>query len=90
MRERNRVAPVFDMTFTQPLAIPHGQGAIVVRSVRQAIDWIEGPGRRRIAPRTRDIAWRLRDAQHTRSQKHADDASDSLAHALAAEGVLDR
>ncbi|HJQ58385.1 MAG TPA: hypothetical protein VJ890_15865 [Vineibacter sp.] len=81
---------VGDVSFSRPVAVPARDGHVTLRSAQQALDWIDRQQRRRLGPRLRDVAWRLRDAQEVRSQNDVDDASDRLVHVLANLGVLRR
>ncbi|HEX2885685.1 hypothetical protein [Vineibacter terrae] len=90
MIEQHSPLSADDVAFTRPLAIRGRNGAVVLHTVRQTIDWIDGKDRLRVRPGIREAAWRLHDARHVHSQEEADDASDRLGYELAALGMLKR
>jgi hypothetical protein len=79
-----------DLHFTVPVLIPGRRGATRLRTVQEAIDWIDGSATTRRGERFRDIGLTMRHARLSRRQELADDASDRLVRALADLKILRR
>ena len=81
-------SPDFDLSI--PVVIPGSGDAAELRTVQDAINWIDATDAWRREERLSEIQWTLRQARAFRLRGQADDASDRLVRTLADMMILKR